>query len=814
MTMEEKAKKTSDTERKSKSLPVDRRSYLKLAAAGTAAATGSATLMTGTAAGATTRHGIQFTNIVNMVTDVGCDPTGQQACDAKVRNAADDYTLLKFPAGTYKFTEKNAILDKVNLGLLGIGDVRFKVPEIFNEKVFVIDRGDGLLFENIDIDLTAYGATPGLHLAADDNLQIHDVEFIGQGINPVEVPQECGNTAIDSCNLNPEITDAFFPIVRSPDGTGLVRNIVAKNAGIMGAYSRIGTWIGIDSEGTIKLENCRFEGFSGNGLYCSRTNGVVQVEGGTFRNNDISQVRLGSEGSYVDGANIVVDFNNSDSPNPEDTLNARGIRFEGTKIASSGPKARNCEINIVSAPNTEGGIVATRTCGDFGVFDTRIQVDIDGVPAITAKEPVGEFGYPAPPEPHFATIRNVNVTGNAAGREAIYINQRRSSLIEDSCIEQNSSNRDGVMIRNLENGTVRRSTIDVTGEPIITESSSVETGSIVTDESSCPRPTGSKVLTIEGTGSRATYSFAVSGTLQKSGARGATIDDNDVLSGRRATGQVGQGGRDSYVFTGEITTFTLDGDATILLNDQLIDPGEFLPRTLIIDGDGSRTDYTFTVSGNLEGKGLTREDRISGSTATGAVGGGRDKYRFSGEVTDFSISGDATVYLDGEEIDPTQLLTHTLTIDGDGSRTDYTFTVSGNLEGKGLTREDRISGSTAIGAVGGGQDSYRFSGDIIDFSITGDATVFLDDMEISTLTITSDSGRYSYEFSVSGNLAKSTAMDASIDDNDIISGNTATGQGGGGGRDSYIFTGNISNFEATGDIIVYLNGRRVSPSQF
>lgn len=140
-------------------LSVDRRSYLKLAGV----AAGSASLLSGAASAAFTRRGIRFERTVDMVGDAGCDPSGNEPCDQAIRNAADDYTLLRFPAGEYKITDKTVVLGATNLGFLGEGDVSFVVPERFNEKVVVADKGTGLLFENIDIDQRAAGATPGLH---------------------------------------------------------------------------------------------------------------------------------------------------------------------------------------------------------------------------------------------------------------------------------------------------------------------------------------------------------------------------------------------------------------------------------------------------------------------------------------------------------------------------------------------------------------------------------------------------------------------------------------------------------------------------
>ena len=499
-----------------------------------------------------------------MVEDAGCDPTGNEPCDDQITAAADDYTLLKFPEGEYKITEKNVVLRATNVGFLGVGDARFTVPENFNEKLLVVDRGTGVLFEGIDIDLRADGATPGLHLGAQDDLQIHDVEYIGQGINPGSDPRGKGDG-------NPLVTGALYPILRSADGTGTVRNVVAKNAGLMGAYNRgdgrIGVWVGISHEGTVTLEDCHIEGFPNNGLYCSRTGGVVQVEGGRFRNNDITQVRLSSQGSYVKDAIIEADFDNSDSPNPDDTLNSRGVRFESGGFTYSGAVIEDCDISIVSTPHATGGVVTGSDGGDHSIIDSRIAVEVDGIRAIYSTAPTGYGSRDPPPEPHDTEVRGVSITGGANGTEAIRIDQRENSVVSNCCISQTGSERDGIRLYDSDGSTVESSTIDVNGAQIRSPNSRISTGSI-SDSGSCPAPTtggGDHTLRIEGSSGRTSYRFTVDGDLQ--GAGTLSGEDEITNNGRSASGAVG-GGTDSYTFDGELRAFDLDGTANVLVNGQ------------------------------------------------------------------------------------------------------------------------------------------------------------------------------------------------------------------------------------------------------
>ncbi|WP_435079109.1 hypothetical protein [Halococcus sp. AFM35] len=772
-----------------------------------------------------------------MVEDVGCDPTGTEPCDEQITDAADDYTLLKFPAGEYKLTQKNVILDKTNLGFVGTGDVRFTVPERFNEKVLVVDRGTGLLFEGIDIDQTANGATPGLHLGVDDDLRVHDVELIGQGIHPESIPREEPGWEPGGAdeNGNPNVMDYFYPIVRSPDGTGLVTDLKANNHGLMGTYNagdgRSGIWVGISNRGTVTFRNCRIEEFGSNGTYTSRTNGVVQFEGGVYRNNDNNQVRIGSAGSYVDGVTLEVDADASDAPNPYEALNYRGVRIEmGRQSDRTDVEIRDCDISIRSASFSGGGVVAEATASEFQVRNTRIGIEENSVRGVFGKEPDGGGAYDPPAKPHAGTMEDVSITGSAGGNAAIELRDRPDSTVDGCCIHQKGANRDGVVLLDSDGSTVRNSTIDITGEQVVEDDSLVTISDIV-DEGSCPTPDDSggsglpHELSIKGTDERFSYTFSVSGNLEKSTANGATIDDNDTLTDYAATGQGGDGGIDSYAFSGSLESFALDGEANVTLDGEPANVGQRPDHVLSIEGTDERFSYTFSVSGDLEkstanGATIDDNDTISGNTATGQGGdGGIDSYVFSGELTNFDLDGEANITLDGEPARVGQRPDHVLSIEGTDERFSYTFSVGDDLEkstsnGATIDDNDTITDYAATGQGGdGGIDSYAFSGSLESFALDGEANVTLDGEPARVgqrpdhvLSIEGTDERFSYTFSVSGDLEKSTANGATIDDNDTLTDYAATGQGGDGGIDSYVFSGDLESFALDGEANVTLDG--------
>lgn len=116
-----------------------------------------------------------------MVDDLGCDVSGSAPCDAALSAAAGDGRHLVFPEGTYLFESAVQLLDLTYFGMAGRGDVTFVAPPNHNCPWLTIDGGRGLLFENVDLDVTAGNAAPTLQLGAVDGLVVRDVEVVGRG---------------------------------------------------------------------------------------------------------------------------------------------------------------------------------------------------------------------------------------------------------------------------------------------------------------------------------------------------------------------------------------------------------------------------------------------------------------------------------------------------------------------------------------------------------------------------------------------------------------------------------------------------------
>lgn len=157
-----------------------------------------------------------------------------------------------------------------------------------------------------------------------------------------------------------------------------------------------------------------------------------------------------------------------------------------------------------------------------------------------------------------------------------------------------------------------------------------------------------------GTSGGTDYEFTVSGAVERSTDKGASIDDDDVIDGSTVTGSVG-GWRDAFVFGGSLEAITVDGSAEIYLNDERIDPSEYgdESRTLTVVGNGRESTYEVSVGGSIEPDDATREDvtTISETSLEGTIERDVHRFRIVGELVDFTYTNGRThAYLDGERI--------------------------------------------------------------------------------------------------------------------------------------------------------------------
>ncbi|WP_144920821.1 hypothetical protein [Halorubrum salsamenti] len=213
-----------------------------------------------------------------------------------------------------------------------------------------------------------------------------------------------------------------------------------------------------------------------------------------------------------------------------------------------------------------------------------------------------------------------------------------------------------------------------------------------------------------------------------------SLDDGTV----RVAGSI-YSGVDAFDYDGSVVSYTagtdmeFERDGETITREAIVD--RKFERSLRVVGTGSTSTYELVTDGDIATAPACNEaciDTISGSRAGGEVSSGAVKFLFNGTVAEFSLEGEAGVYLDGKQVDPELLgtdadpvLDNWFTVDGVDSETSYQFSVSGSLHKSPdlgpVEADDVISDGMVIGSVTDEVDGYRFSGELTMMRIQGTA---------------------------------------------------------------------------------------------
>jgi len=405
-----------------------------------------------------------FDRVVDA-TDVGADPSGTVPITGVLKDELRDGTLLVFPDGTYSL-DPFVARDLQDVGLVAASGASptFKplVPaETQGNQWIQLFGVDGFLLQGIDLDVREDGHAGRVMVVGPGDFAIR--HLTARGVYDVD-----------------DVISFRFD-VRDPDGTAVVDSLRARGVDRRIAKTT-GVYVGRLHAGEIRFRNCVLENFSDNGLYASAPggdggnfegrDGPVHVEGGLFRNNNIANVRIGSTGSTVRGATIVVD-ERPPLPSPEDE-NVRGIRLRG----KHDQLVENCSITYTSEAGWGFGAVRFHsTNGTATIRNTRIHLDRDEVPAVSAGPP-DRKAIDGPVGP---SLEDVYVTGDAGGGETVHLRDRDGTTLSNVCVSQTGPDRDGFRFDGCADCVVRDSTVDVTGAPFVLEESEVVRKEVTTD---------------------------------------------------------------------------------------------------------------------------------------------------------------------------------------------------------------------------------------------------------------------------------------------------------------------------------------------
>ncbi|QPV63229.1 hypothetical protein I7X12_00940 [Halosimplex litoreum] len=382
--------------------------------------------------------------MVDAVADSGCAPDGSEPCDDAIEAAIADGTLIEFPPGEYLVTRPIEVDGDISFGMRGTGDsrrdVRFVHPEGYSSRLLHVTSGSGSLFENFTADQTDDRVTnSGLLIHQRDGLVVRDVE-VG-GFSPTE------NGTKD---LIVQVTDS--------SGRGTVERYVNRGGGEVGVYpdAFVAFFSGPHHYGTLQLLDCHIEQCGSNGVYASRTNGPVQITGGTFRNNAVSQIRVCGEDSFVRDATIEIDTDAADRV-AGDYNAVRGIWWESGWQGKTGGAIESCEFAVRSAEYARGLVEVDGTAGRLAVRDCTFDIDRDGFRAIQVAPPGASEMGGAPERPWDITLRDIEIDTTASQAVDVLVNGRPGSEIDGLTITQRDARgRDGLFLANSAGSRVTR----------------------------------------------------------------------------------------------------------------------------------------------------------------------------------------------------------------------------------------------------------------------------------------------------------------------------------------------------------------------
>ncbi len=740
----------------------------------------------------------------------------------------DDSKASPIGRRTYLGLTAAAAAAAASTGHVGAASSDYETITVGSGERYTHTVRDGEVFENKLIDITASGAGCELGIRVGSGTGV--IRNVGvKGVN------EAGGA------------NGITPAAENRDGHAVIENVYLGDGGDT-RTRHPGIWVdGDDHLGLCTIRNVNVQWFTDNGIYASgpaaqfdaETGGDTIIEGCFARNNNISNFRIGTNDSVIRDSVVVVDSRPRDSGTG---TNGRGIWMRGH---STETLAENVDV----AQDMGYSAVGTRYSDDRptlrdsrvkGAISSRVsQENVTNNPSrtppagcpTTAEEAAsgsssgsGGSSLDGDPTGDSDLPHGITIEGGSSSSPVDYsfrvTDQVEKTQAYDASVDDADALRsDGVVSGRVTgeadsyafSGEIAGFSLDGSAS-IALDGEWLNQGSLGSSDLELPH-----TLCISGgsASSPATYEFAVSDSVRKTTGCSATIDEDDIISSDGSVSGGVAGGSDSFRFAGDVTSFALDGSATVVLDGQEVDPS-----TLGSSDDGSSGD---------------------GSSGDGSSGDGSSGDDSTDDGSGDGSSGDAAS-------------TRALTVTGpqDTTHAEYVFEVAPSQDGTpgivgtgqagpGADPDDVIeqlddgTWRCAGGAALGGTDTFDVTGDITRFeSPTGHTFgLELDGQQVDQSTLGSsddgssgdgssgdgssgdgstDHSKYvvidgsgsplqtNYSFEVTGEVVKDSSR-GSVQDSDEIDGSTVDGYVI-GGIDAYYYSGTVKNFETDGAVAV------------
>ncbi|ARS88937.1 hypothetical protein B1756_03660 [Natrarchaeobaculum aegyptiacum] len=627
----------------------------------------------------------------------------------------------------------------------------YEIIEVGRGQNWVHSLGDGETLENVLIDITAEGADAQIRASGDD-WTIRNVGFRGQaaGTNVNRITA-AGSGTIECVYLG--------------DG---IRSGVTRNGGIGVPRSH---------RGAMTIKNCYIAEWTDNGIYASERDvrGTLHVEDCYLRDNNVTSLRMCRDGSTIEGC-VIENTGNVPVAGPSDgsyaSVMSRGI---WTGYGNADWEVDIVDTHIaVNSSNTNGNSIAVISSqhGTWGDQSTLNLVDCEVDGTITG-EYVTQQNVGDDPD-----LTIPSGTPTSAEEAASGVSDDDSS--GGSNPDESDDADDG---EEGEEGNERLLAFVTEPDARFASYEFVAEGPVEFAEADYETPSGG---TIEGgtftaedyveerddewhaggvTGGGQGDAFTVRGPVTA-----LEIDQPDVmwveLDGERMSpeevvektsgeepddsdddGEEGEEGNE------RLLAFVTEPDA------------RFAGYEFVAEGpvEFAEADYETPSGGTIRGGTFVAEDYVEERDgewhAGGVTGGGQgDAFTVRGPVTALEIDQPDVMWveLDGERMSPEEVVENTAgeepdedeDQDEDGSEeppagltkaivvdgtdvdepSSYTFSVTGDVvpstyRDATIDDDTEVDGTTVTGTVDGNRDAYWFNGDVIGFSVAGDATV-------------------------------------------------------------------------------------------
>lgn len=391
----------------------------------------------------------RFDSVIDVV-EAGGDPDGEDPVDAVLEDEVADDTALRFPEGRYA-VQGFELAGLSNVGLVGVPDAEVElVPaapaDELDDPWIGVSEVDDFLFEGVDYDFRESGYAGATSVTDMGEFVVRNVTVRGR-------------IDVDGYGFR-------FSVTRG-EAAGIVENVELAALDRDG-LDTIGVYVRREHAGELHFRDLYVEGFPDNGLYASTPgergdevnsgNGIVHVLGGTFRNNNISNVRLGSTGSTARDVTIRVDDVPPRHPNG---LNVRGFWLRGRE----GQIIENCRVEYTpEAATGDAAVVVDEDVGQVSVRETNVRVNRGGMDAVRALSPTERAREEGPTGP---VLDNTTLISESGPGVALEVEARDGTRVRDCCIYSIGTNQDGIVLEDSADGLIYGTTISVTGRPIL-----------------------------------------------------------------------------------------------------------------------------------------------------------------------------------------------------------------------------------------------------------------------------------------------------------------------------------------------------------